>query len=72
MNFEAFPFLCFLENLVIAWMLNRNLYARRPFNAYFWRTCQGYEIELVLESTQTKELWGFKSHRVRGLFFKGV
>lgn len=40
------------ENLIVAAILKRNLYAQRPYNAYFWRTYQGYEIDLVLESTQ--------------------
>jgi len=44
------------ENLIVASILKRNLYARRPFNAYFWRTYQGYEIDLVLESTQRLEI----------------
>jgi predicted AAA+ superfamily ATPase len=48
------------ENLVIASILKRNLYAQRPFNAYFWRTYQGYEIDLVLESNQAQELWAFQ------------
>ena len=48
------------ENLVIASILKRNLYAQRPFNAYFWRTYQGYKIDLVLESSQTQEFWGFQ------------
>jgi predicted AAA+ superfamily ATPase len=48
------------ENLVIASILKRNLYAQRPFNAYFWRTYQGYEIDLVLESSQNQEVWGFQ------------
>jgi len=48
------------ENLVIASIMKRNLYARRPFNTYFWRTYQRYEIDLVLESTQSQELWAFQ------------
>lgn len=48
------------ENLVIAAILKRNLYAQRPFNAYFWRTYQGYEIDLVLESSQAQALWAFQ------------
>lgn len=48
------------ENLVIASILKRNLYGQRPFNAYFWRTYQGYEIDLVLESCQNQELWIFQ------------
>ena len=48
------------ENLVIASILKRNLYAQRPYNAYFWRTYQGYEIDLVLESNQTQEFWAFQ------------
>ena len=48
------------EHLVIASILKRNLYAQRPFNAYFWRTYQGYKIDLVLESSQTQEFWGFQ------------
>jgi hypothetical protein len=48
------------ENLVIASILKRNLYASRPFNTYFWRTYQGYEIDLVLESAQSQELWAFQ------------
>lgn len=48
------------ENLVIASILKRNLYGQRPFNAYFWRTYQGYEIDLVLESNTTGELWVFQ------------
>ena len=49
-----------LKNLVIASILKRNYYARRPFNAYFWRTYQGYEIDLVLENMQNQELWAFQ------------
>lgn len=48
------------ENLVIASILKRNLYALRPFNAYFWRTYQGYEIDLILESNRTQEYWAFQ------------
>jgi len=48
------------ENLVIAAILKRNLYAQRPFNAYFWRTYQGYQIDLVLESSQAPALWAFQ------------
>ncbi len=48
------------ENLVIASILKRNLYAQRPFTPYFWRTYQGYEIDLVLESNQTQEFWAFQ------------
>jgi hypothetical protein len=43
------------ENLIVASLLKRNLYAQRPYNPYFWRTYQGYEIDLVLESTQRPE-----------------
>ena len=49
------------ENLVIASIMKRNLYAQRPFNAYFWRTYQGYEIDLVLENNRTQELWIFQT-----------
>ncbi|NPV85897.1 MAG: ATP-binding protein [Anaerolineae bacterium] len=48
------------ENQVIASILKRNLYARRPYNAYFWRTYQGYEIDLVLEDVHSQELWAFQ------------
>ncbi|MBN2149577.1 MAG: ATP-binding protein [Anaerolineales bacterium] len=48
------------ENLIIASILKRNLYGQRPFNAYFWRTYQGYEIDLVLESTRVEEYWAFQ------------
>jgi len=48
------------ENLVIASILKRNLYGMRPFNPYFWRTYQGYEIDLILESNQTGEFWAFQ------------
>jgi predicted AAA+ superfamily ATPase len=48
------------ENLVIASILKRNLYAQRPFNPYFWRTYLGYEIDLVLESSQSQELWALQ------------
>ncbi|OGO25606.1 MAG: hypothetical protein A2136_11125 [Chloroflexi bacterium RBG_16_54_11] len=48
------------ENLVIASILKRSLYAQRPFNAYFWRTYQGYEIDLVLENNQARNLWVFQ------------
>jgi len=48
------------ENLVIASILKRNLYAQRPFTPYFWRTYQGYEIDLVLESNHTQEFWAFQ------------
>ena len=48
------------ENLVITSILKRNLYGKRPFNAYFWRTYQGYEIDLILESNQTQEFWAFQ------------
>jgi uncharacterized protein len=45
-----------LENLVMASVLKRNLYAHRPYNAYFWRTYQGYEIDLIMESSQNQEI----------------
>jgi len=48
------------ENLVIASIMKRNLYAGRPFNACFWRTYQGYEIDLVLENNQTCDLMAFQ------------
>lgn len=48
------------ENLIVAAILKRNLYARRPFNAYFWRTYQGGEVDLVLESVRAQEIWGFQ------------
>jgi hypothetical protein len=48
------------ENLIVASVMKRNLYAHRPFNAYFWRTYQGYEIDLVLESSQDLELQAFQ------------
>ncbi len=53
------------EKQLIASILKRNLYAQRPFNAYFWRTYQGYEIDLVLESNQTQEFWNgfFKNEK---------
>jgi len=44
------------ENLIVAAILKRNLYAQRPHNAYFWRTYQGYEIDLVLENTRQPEI----------------
>lgn len=44
------------ENLIVASILKRNLYAQRLFNPYFWRTYQGYEIDLVLENTQRPEV----------------
>jgi predicted AAA+ superfamily ATPase len=49
-----------LENLIVASVMKRNLYARRPYNAYFWRTYQGYEIDLVLESNQDQKLQAFQ------------
>jgi len=49
-----------LENLVVAAVLKRNLYAQRPYNAYFWRTYQGYEIDLVLESSRDQDLQAFQ------------
>ncbi len=48
------------ENLVVASVMKRNLYAHRPYNLYFWRTYQGYEIDLVLESSQTQQLQAFQ------------
>jgi predicted AAA+ superfamily ATPase len=48
------------ENLMIASILKRNLYGQRPFNAYFWRTYQGYEIDLVLENNQSQEIFAFQ------------
>jgi predicted AAA+ superfamily ATPase len=48
------------ENLVVASILKRNLYAQKPFNAYFWRTYQGYEIDLVLQHVQKQELWAIQ------------
>ncbi len=48
------------ENLVIASILKRNLYGQRLFNAYFWRTYQGYEIDLVLENNQSQEILAFQ------------
>jgi len=49
-----------LENLIVASVMKRNLYAHRPYNAYFWRTYHGYEIDLVLESSQNQELQAFQ------------
>jgi predicted AAA+ superfamily ATPase len=49
-----------LENLVVASIMKRNLYAHRPYNAYFWRSYQGYEIDLVLESNQNQDLQAFQ------------
>jgi hypothetical protein len=49
-----------LENLVVASVMKRNLYGRRPYNAYFWRIYQGYEIDLVLVSSQNQELLAFQ------------
>lgn len=48
------------ENLVIAAMLKRNLYARRPYNIYFWQTYRGYEIDLVLENVHNPEILAFQ------------
>jgi predicted AAA+ superfamily ATPase len=48
------------ENLVVASISKRNLYAGRPFNTYFWRSYPGYEIDLVLEGTQNQELLVFQ------------
>jgi hypothetical protein len=48
------------ENLVIASILKRNLYAQRPFTAYFWRTYEGYEIDLLLENVQSQEIRAFQ------------
>jgi predicted AAA+ superfamily ATPase len=48
------------ENLVVASVMKRNVYAHRPYNAYFWRTYQGYEIDLVLEDSQTLALQVFQ------------
>lgn len=48
------------ENLIMGAILKRNMYEGRPFNAYFWRTYQGYEIDLVLESSQSQALWAFQ------------
>lgn len=56
-------YLAILEKYFLIFRLpafSRNLHAQRPFNAYFWRTTQGYEIDLVLESTQTQEVWAFQ------------
>jgi predicted AAA+ superfamily ATPase len=49
-----------LENLVVASVLKRNLYAHRPYNAWFWRTYQGYEVDLVLESSQSQGIQAFQ------------
>lgn len=49
------------ENLVVAALQKRNLYARHPFNTYFWRTHEGYEIDLVLENVQRHELWALQT-----------
>lgn len=48
------------ENLIIASILKRNLYAQRPYNAFFGRTYQGYEIDLVLENNRAQEFWAFQ------------
>jgi len=48
------------ENLVVASILKRNLYAQRPYSAFFWRTYQGYEIDLVLENVQGQGIWAFQ------------
>jgi len=49
-----------LENLVVASIMKRNLYAHQPYNAYFWRSYQGGEIDLVLENNQSQDLWVFQ------------
>ncbi len=48
------------ENLIVSSILKRNLYAHRPFNTYFWRTYQGYEIDLVLEHVRRAALWALQ------------
>ena len=48
------------ENLIVAAILKRNLYAQRPFNLYFWRTYQGYEIDLVLENRHEPEIFAMQ------------
>lgn len=49
-----------LENLVVASILKRNLYSGRSYNAYFWQTYQGYEIDLVLENINNQEIRAFQ------------
>lgn len=48
------------ENLIIASILKQNRYTQRPFNPYFWRTYQGYEIDLILEGVHSQELLAFQ------------
>jgi uncharacterized protein len=48
------------ENFIIASIMKRNYYEGRTFNLYFWRTYQGYEIDLILEGVQDQELWAFQ------------
>jgi predicted AAA+ superfamily ATPase len=50
------------ENLVIASILKRNLYGKRPFKAYFWRTYQGYEIDLIWKVIRHKNFGLSKSY----------
>lgn len=45
-----------LENLIIAGIAKRNLYAGNPYRLFFWRNYSGYEVDLVLEAVEKKEL----------------
>ncbi|MBI2263837.1 MAG: ATP-binding protein [Armatimonadetes bacterium] len=45
------------ENLVVASILKRNLYSGRIFKTFFWRTYDGFEIDLILENVETEEIW---------------
>lgn len=48
------------ENLIITSIIKRNFYEGKVFQPFFWRTYEGYEIDLVLKNIQTDEIWAFQ------------
>lgn len=49
-----------LENLAISSILKRNYYEGRKFRPFFWRTYEGFEIDLVLENVENGQVWVFQ------------
>ncbi|MBI3577172.1 ATP-binding protein [Candidatus Gottesmanbacteria bacterium] len=45
-----------LENLVIAGLQKRNLYSSRPYQTYFWRNYDGFEVDLITQGVEHPEI----------------
>lgn len=48
------------ENLVISGILKRNFYEGKKYIPFFWRTYEGYEIDLVLKNNQNENILAFQ------------